>query len=190
MLWNRSIRTSINLASSSSVWFSSHMHQWDLTRDPLAASHRSHTHILTAEDREHPTKLKLWRYSDPNITTWHSPNLLKYLRLFFLLLTLTLRKFFHFHCIIYPTHLQLPWWRDNQCNSLHLPVVIILCLIIIITAWLWMTRFSTEPCPLKFRFPTAKNYSGSREAFLSHKQVVKQNIFLVYSVTFIYYHFT
>lgn len=108
----------------------------------------------------------------------------------FLLLTLTLRKFFHFHCIIYPTHLQLPWWRDNQCNSLHLPVVIILCLIIVITAWLWMTRFSTEPCPLKFRFPTAKNYSGSREAFLSHKQVVKQNIFLVYSVTFIYYHFT
>lgn len=44
MLWNLSIRTSINLASSSSVWFSSHMHQWDLTRDPLAGSHRSHTH--------------------------------------------------------------------------------------------------------------------------------------------------
>lgn len=111
-----------------------------------------------------PRKLQLWRYSDPNITTWLLPNLLNYLCPFFLLLTLTLKTFFHFHCIIYPTHLQLPWWRDNQCNSLHLPVVIILYLIVIITAWLWMTRFSTEPCPLKFRFPTAKNYSGSREA--------------------------
>ena len=132
VFWHLSIRTSNLSNSSSSVWLD-HAGQpslptcinepWAIT---LSLVHHCSFFGPLFIDTDHalgtPHRAALWEMlwaSHLAITTSPLSNWLKSLRtpIFPASNTSTMRTTCSTGCLIYPTHLQVPWWRDNQCYS-------------------------------------------------------------------------